>query len=510
MFKRLKSAILFIKLVGCGFYYNIFVLLFRLHLSHKYNFSNQYLLKTQKELGRNLSSMFEALGPSFIKLGQSLSTRPDLFGDAMTDELTNLRDKLPQFSCAAVSSIVEAEFGKNIEEIFESFDPIAVAAASIAQVHKARTHQGDIVAVKILRPNIEKKFASDIIFFNHLVDAIYSIIPVSKNLRLREIISTLADIVKFELDLRFEGAAADQIRENCKLDEDIYIPKVFWKLTTKKVLTLEWVDGTPISDVEALKLQGLDLHEIARKLAISFFNQAYRDGFFHADLHQGNIFVDSKGNIVLVDFGITGILKEVDRKFIAETLYHFMNRNYDKVAELHFNAGLVPNTKDMHLFALACRSVGEPILGLPMNQISFGKLLQQLFEISKNFNMLPKIQLLLLQKTIITLEGVGYSVYPEVNMWSLAEPWIRKWAERNYGFKAKFKSFKDHVSLLGKDIPKIIEYISYKVEKSEGRRPQITNEQVVLAPQISRRRHILSMLAAFALGLLASITYINN
>lgn len=461
--------------------------------------SKEVAKKRRVALGIKLREFFEKNGPSFIKLGQIFSTRPDLIGEEMADELTNLLDSVPAFPYSEAKKIIEDEIGNGLESIFESFEIKPVAAASIAQVHKAKLKDGTVVAVKILRPNIDKIFSRDVELFEWLTNIFSKISSKSsKRLRIKEVVETLANTVKFELDLRFEAASADKIRENLKNDEFIRVPKIFWEYTSKNVLVMEWVDGIRIDDRNSLILAGHNLEDISKKLAIAFFNQAYRDGFFHADLHPGNIFVDNKGNIVLLDFGIIGILSERDRNFIAKAILSFIKKDYDAVADLHFDLGIVPSHKSRELFSLACRSVGEPIVGLPVNKISIAKLLKQLLKIAAQFEMVTQPQLLLLQKTIFTIEGVGMSIYPEVNMWKLAEPWIKEWARENYSLKKQVKKIgSDAISAL-KNAPNLINDIhSLSVKLKEFDKESFT---LKIQPQKTGGRSKFILAGFFLLG----------
>jgi len=453
MFEFLINTLRLIKLAAICVYFGIPYRFLKLAFVKHFSTSKPSKINAERRLSQAIVRALQYSGPSFIKLGQILSTRPDLTGDIFSEELSKLQDRLPPFSFKEVKKSIETELQGTLKQNFKDISPAPIAAASIAQVHKAVTLEGDMVAIKVLRPNIERKFAKDLKLFSFITDIISVFFRSTSRLKPQEVIKTLADTIKFELDLRFEGASADTIRENCKEDSNIRIPKIYWQYTGKRVLTMEWVDGIAIHDRDKLIEAGHDLHEIAKRLAVTFFNQAYRDGFFHADLHPGNIFVDADGNIALVDFGIIGILDHSDRLYIAEILYGFITRDYQRVSDIHFSAGYVPLTQDRILFALALRSIGEPIVGLPVHRISIGRLLKQLFEVSKTFEMETQTQLLLLQKTMVTIEGVGMSIYPEVNMWKLAEPWIKVWAGDNFGIKGKFKNFSEKIKLTAKELP---------------------------------------------------------
>ncbi len=401
-----------------------------------------------KNRGDYLANSLEKLGPSFIKFGQALSVRADVVGEDVASSLTRLQDKMPPFSTKQAIATIEKELGRKIDEIFAEFEGQPIAAASIAQVHKAVTKDGKTVAVKILRPGIEKKFKHDIALL-YFVARIVSWIPACKRLRPIEVVDVFADTVKKELDLRMEAACASKLRKNCKDDTGIYIPKIFWEFSARRILVLEWVDGIPINDNEALLQAGHDLRIISEHLAVAFLNQAFRDGFFHADIHPGNLFVDKSGHIVPVDFGIMGVLDKNTRIFVAEILRGFLTGDYMHVAQVHFDAGYVGADKSVYDFALACCAIGEPIMGLPANKISIARLLTLLFKVTEDFDMRTQPQLLLLQKTMVLIEGVGQKLYPEVNMWQMTESWIQEWAKDNLGPSAHIKSgLKDLLSLL--------------------------------------------------------------
>ena len=386
----------------------------------------------QKKPGEKLCVALQEMGTTFIKLGQFLATRPDIIGDEMAKNLEKLQDKVPAFDVYEAKKIIKHEIGeKQFKNIIEISEPIA--AASIAQVHIAKIkneNQNKDVAIKILRPDIEKLFNEELdalMLFAYIVENSFS---KAKRLKLVEVVHLLREITNIEMDLRFEAAAANELYENTKNDVGFDVPKIYWNYTTKKVLTLDKVDGVSIREDEKLKKSGVDLKTLAENLIQHFLKQAVRDGFFHGDMHQGNLFVDNQGNIIPVDFGIMGRLDKNNRKFLAEILYGFIQRDYVKVAEVHFQAGLVPQDASKEEFAQALRSVGEPIFGQSIKDISGGNLLAQLFEITEKFNMPTQPALLLLQKTMVVVEGVARKIYPETNIWNVSRPVLEDWLKK--------------------------------------------------------------------------------
>ena len=379
--------------------------------------------------GKNLCEALQGMGTTFIKLGQFLATRPDIIGDEMAKDLERLQDKVPAFELYEAKKVIKKEIGeKQYQNIIEIGEP--VAAASIAQVHFAKIkneNEEKEVAIKILRPDIEQLFNEELdalMLFAYIVE---NTISKAKRLKLVEVVHLLREITNIEMDLRFEAAAANELYENTKLDKGFKVPKIYWNYTTKKILTLDKVNGVSIREQGKLEEQGINLKNLAENLIQHFLKQAVRDGFFHGDMHQGNLFVDPKGNIVPVDFGIMGRLDKNNRKFLAEILYGFIQRDYVKVAEVHFQAGLVPKNASKDEFAQALRSVGEPIFGQSIKDISGGNLLAQLFEITEKFNMATQPPLLLLQKTMVVVEGVARKLYPETNIWEVSKPVLEDW-----------------------------------------------------------------------------------
>jgi ubiquinone biosynthesis protein len=405
----------------------------------------------KREVGQSnrISAALSDLGPSYIKLGQFLATRPDVIGAKRAFELKVLQDKLPPFGTEQAKAIVKAELGKSVDELFVSFSE-PIAAASVAQVHKAETHDGRTVAVKILRPNVDKRFAADIDSFGFAARMMERLSKEGKRLRPVSAVAMLEQSMKLELDLRMEASALAEMAENTKDDQGFRLPKVDWATTSKRVLTTEWMDGTPMADVATLKAKGYDLIALGDNVIQSFLRHAIRDGFFHADMHQGNLMVDGQGNLVALDLGIMGRLAVKDRLFLAEILFGFITRDYVRVAQVHFDAGYVPASQDVNNFAQALRAIGEPILGLQADQISMARLLTQLFEVTEQFDMQTQPQLLLLQKTMVVVEGVARTLNPNLNMWKTAEPIVRAWIERTLGPIGKLEEAGESVKALGR------------------------------------------------------------
>lgn len=400
---------------------------------------NALFLQYGKRPGLRLARALEKLGPAFIKLGQVASTRSDLIGEEMAEDLSRLRDALPPFSSDIARKTIEEELQATIGALFSTFDDRPVAAASIAQVHRATTKDGKEVAVKILRPNIEAAFARDLDVFFWIAEMLEQR-PAFRRMKPLEVVRTLKETVFFELDLRLEAAAAAELAENVKRHNTGFrVPAIDWNLTSRRVMTMDWVEGIPLADVEAIKRAGFSPDEILGKASRSLFAQVFQDGFFHADLHPGNLFVDKNGDLVAVDFGIMGRLDWKSRMYMAEILRGFLTGDYEHAAKMHFAAGYVPADKSLEAFTQACRGVASPIMGKPLNEISVAKLLGQMFRIAAEFEMETQPQLLLLQKTMMVTEGVGRMLNPNLNMWELSRPLIETWANEHFGVQGKLK-----------------------------------------------------------------------
>jgi ubiquinone biosynthesis protein len=436
-----------------------------------------YLTKFDKgkRKGERLTKSLQSLGPSFIKLGQTLSVRPDIIGEEVASDLSKLQDRLPHFSEKYVREILISELGENFETLFSEFNYIPVAAASIAQVHFATLTSGEKVAVKILRPNIEKKFKRDLDLFYFVANLVTKFFPATGRLKLSQIVKTLDDSTKLELDLRLEAAAASELKENMANEKFFKVPNVYWRLTSSKVMVLERVYGTQIHDKAALIKAGLNPDEILKKSAEVFMKQVLRDGFFHADMHPGNVFVSKKAEIVVIDFGIMGRIDFKTRLFLAEMLKGFLDRDYKKVSDVHFDAGYIPQNQSRDLFAQACRSIGEPIHNLPQSEISLAKLLEQLFKISEGFQMETQPHLLLLQKTMMMAEGIGRQLNPNVNFWELSREFIEDWGKEHLGPAAKAKFVVNEVISGIKTINNYIKNLETKTSKCPAKNKKSDN-----------------------------------
>ena len=401
-----------------------------------------------------------ALGPAYIKFGQILSTRPDVVGDELAVQLRVLQDKLPPFSMGEAKKAIQLELGHSFDQLFATFsDP--VAAASLAQVHKAHlADTGEAVAVKILRPGIEKAFRKDIDAFYFAARAIEILSPSSRRLRPMDVITHFEGVVMGELDLRLESSAAAEFSANTETDTGFQVPKVRWHLSGRRVMTMDWAEGTNIGINDALDAAGHDRQILATRVLQLFLNHALRDGYFHGDMHQGNLKIAANGDIIAYDFGIMGRIDEYTRRVYAEILFGFIRKDYQRVAEVHFEAGYVPADQDVDEFARALRAVGEPIFGMDASRISMARVLTYLFEVTEHFGMETRTELILLQRTMVVVEGVARSLDPHMNIWQVSKPIVEDYIKQSIGPKALLRDLAKTARILsrfGPQLPRLAE-----------------------------------------------------
>ena len=481
-------------------------------LSFSFSSSNKLDKKNINEEDK-LCNSIQKMGTTFIKLGQFLSTRPDIIGNEIAKKLENLQDKLPPFSTNEAKKIIQKELGDNNYNLLLNISE-PVAAASIAQVHKAQLNDNGTIkdiAIKILRPDIKKIFNDEIDALMLLAFLIEGIIKKTKRLKLVEVVFLLKEITNLELDLRFEGSAANEFLENTKNDVGFNVPKIFWNYTSENVLTLEWIDGISIREKEELEKKNIDTKTLATDVIQHFLRHAIRDGFFHADMHQGNLFVNENGEIVPVDFGIMGRLDRLNQRYLAEILFGFVKRDYKKVAEVHLVAGLVPKNVSVDEFAQALRSIGEPIFGQSVKDISGGNLLKQLFEITDKFNMQTQPQLLLLQKTMVVVEGVARKLNPETNIWETSRPVLENWLkETKDPINSLTETIKNTTEVIKRlpELPEIMDKANQALTYfASGQIPQNSNSYLALNEKKSemitlRNQTAIGLLLLVILGLL--------
>ncbi len=454
-----------------------------------------------KRPGERLAGAFERLGPAYVKLGQFMATRPDIIGFEMATDLSRLQDKMPAFSDALARREIEAAFGKPIDDLFAEFSP-PIAAASIAQAHRATLKDGRKVAVKILRPSIERKAAREFRAFSRAARNIEHFSKAASRLEPVKFIETLKASAAIELDLRMEAGAASELAENLKSETRLRIPEVIWPLSSRRVLTVEWIDGTPLGDLDALDARRIDRQELAQLVISVFLTQALHTGFFHADMHQGNLIVDDAGRLALIDFGIMGRLDDKARHTFAEIIYGFITRNYRRTAEVHFNAGYVPPGHSVEAFAQALRAVGEPLQGRSAAQVDMSRVLQQLFDVTALFDMHLRPELVLLQRTMVTVEGVARLLDPEVDMWEAATPTVRAYINKAIGPRAQAEKLKDATRKAIEIAPRLPHYVEEIGKAAE----KIADARVDLTPIPAPKRRgapallWLSGLAALALA----------
>ncbi len=405
--------------------------------------------------GVRIRRALEDLGPIYVKLGQILSTRRDLLPDDIADELVKLQDKVPPFPGKQARAIAEAALERPLEALFDDFDETPLASASIAQVHTARLKDGRDVVVKVLRPGIDRVIARDIALMHTIARLATRYSSEARRLRLVEVVHEYERTIFDELDLMREAANAAQLRRNFAGSDMLYVPEVYWDYCRTQVMVSERIYGTPADEIDVLKAKGISLEMLGERGVEIFFTQVFRDNFFHADMHPGNIFVADNGQYIGVDFGIMGTLTTEDKRYLAENLLAFFHRDYRKVAELHVESGWVPGDTRVDEFESAIRSVCEPIWERPISEISFGHFLLRLFQTARRFDMEVQPQLVLLQKTLLNIEGMGRQLYPELDLWKTAKPFLEKWVQDQVGPLAFLRRVKDALPQISEDLPEV-------------------------------------------------------
>ncbi|MDD2760009.1 MAG: ubiquinone biosynthesis regulatory protein kinase UbiB [Methylomonas sp.] len=463
-----------------------------------------WLSKAREPRGVRIRRTLEDLGPIYVKFGQTLSTRKDLLPDDIAEELVKLQDRVPPFSAEMARAIIEEQLGQTVEDAFDEFDPKPLASASVAQVHTARLKSGEKVIVKVLRPDIEGKIQSDVGLLYELARLAERFWSDARRLRAMEVVAEFEKTILDELDLLREAANASAIRNNFKGSESLYIPEIHWPLSRRKVMVMERIHGVPIGDIAALRAGGADFKKLAERGVEIFFTQVFRDNFFHADMHPGNIFVDLPDKYLAVDFGIVGSLSDSDQRYLAENFLAFFNHDYRKVARMHIQSGWVPATTRVEEFEAAIRSVCEPIFEKPLKDISFGLLLLRLFQTARRFDMVVQPQLVLLQKTLLNIEGLGRQLYPELDLWQTAKPFLENWFKQRMGPAAKVKELFGKFPEITEQLPEIPNLIFQALQSNAHMQQQIqqhNREMLQLRRQLRRnnRRTLWAILSGAAM-----------
>ena len=449
--------------------------------------------------GQRLAAAFERLGPAYVKLGQFMATRPDIIGFELADDLARLQDKMPPFAQGEARAEIERAFGKPVDDLFESFSE-SMAAASIAQAHQAILKDGRKVAVKILRPQIERKAFLEFRAFSRAARAIEGFSQTVKRMEPVKFVETLKASAAIELDLRMEAGAASELAENLRDEPRVRVPDVIWPLSARRVLTVEWIDGVPMADLAALDAKGVDRKALAKLVIRVFLKQALNTGFFHADMHQGNMIIDADGRLALIDFGIMGRLDETARRTFAEIIYGFITRDYRRTADVHFRAGYVPKDHSREAFAQALRSVGEPLQGRNAAQVDMSRVLQQLFDVTAMFDMHLRPELVLLQRTMVTVEGVARVLDPEIDMWDAASPVVRAYVESAVGPAAQIERARETAQKTMEIVPELPAFVedvgrAARIVAAEGARKERPATPARLAWFVAGLAAIIAMLA---------------
>ena len=493
-------------------------IVFEVHLFRPFRFLMfllpwNWFIRKRAPRGQRIRHALEDLGPIFIKFGQMLSTRKDLLPEEIIEELSLLQDSVPPFNSNKAIAIVEKAYGQSVDEVFKTFDEKCLASASVAQVHAATLDDGTDVVVKVLRPDVLPVIKRDIALLFIVAKLAEKYSSQARRLRPIEIVADYEKTIIDELDLMREAANASQLRRNFELNDSLYIPEVYWDYTRRNVMVMERIHGMPMGEIEKMKSMGVDMKVLSERGVEIFFTQVFKDNFFHADMHPGNIFINLENindpKYIAVDFGIVGTLSPEDQRYLAENFLAFFKRDYHRVAELHVKSGWVPTGTRVDEFESAIRSVCEPIFERPLKEISFGNLLLRLFQTAQRFNMVVQPQLVLLQKTLLNIEGLGRQIYPDLDLWKTAKPFLENWVADQVGSKALLNGFKKNLPYMAEKMPELPELIYEALKKaSQGENHE---QQIVEIKKIretleqNQQRNLLVIVgsALFISGILA-------
>ncbi len=469
-----------------------------------YRFLPRYGGQADPDRAVRLRQALEALGPIFVKFGQVLSTRRDLLPLDIADELAKLQDQVPPFPADQAAAEIEKGIGWKIGEVFSEFGAEPVASASVAQVHIARLKDGREVAVKVLRPGVEAAIAKDVALLETAAGLVERLWAEGRRLKPREVVAEFARHLEDELDLLREAANASQLRRNFEASPLLAVPQVHWDWCSQRVMVMERMLGTPVSQVDVLRAKGVDIPQLARAGVEIFFTQVFRDGFFHADMHPGNIFVADDGKYVALDFGIMGTLTEVDKNYLAQNFLAFFNRDYRRVAQAHLDAGWVPAATRVDEFEAAIRAVCEPIFARPLKEIYFGKLLLRLFQTSRRFGVEIQPQLVMLQKTLLNIEGLGRELDPDLDLWQTAKPFLERWMGEQVGWRGLVRTLRQEAPYWAATLPQLPRLLHRLL--AEDRVGALQKAMERLAEENARRNRLLAaLLVLLAAGLILFI-----
>ncbi len=466
--------------------------------------------KLETSHGARIRRALEDLGPIYVKFGQALSTRRDLLSEDIADELAKLQDQVPPFEGAVAQEIVEKAFKKPVSEVFKEFSVEPLASASIAQVHCATLHDGTEVVVKVLRPGVEKRVRRDLELMHALASIAHRYWEDGRRLRPKDVVDEYEQVIMDELDLMREAANASQLRKNFENSTDLYVPEVYFELCHRNVMVQERIRGIPVNDMKALREHGVNLKKLSDRGSHIFFTQVFSHNFFHADMHPGNIFVSYENpedpKYIGVDFGIMGTLALEDQRYLAENLLAFLNADYRRVAELHLESGWVPPDTRVDQFESAIRTVCEPIFQRPLSEISFGSLLLRLFQTARRFNMEVQPQLVLLQKTLLNIEGLGRTLDPDLDLWKTAKPFLDRWMSEQVGPRALISGLRKQLPRLAERLPEMPDliYSGLKTfEQGQTRLEMHSQELIELRQEIKKSNR--NLLFALAIGFVSVI-----